>query len=109
MKTTLMRLVGLTLAVVVGSTSLVAQEHKAPPKTQTDNVTETIHGVEITDPYRWLEDQNSPQTRTWINSQKETQSLCSADSPAARRFTTTRAVDENRHATAPFERGGRIS
>jgi len=42
-----------------------------PPETRTDNVTETIHGVEITDPYRWLEDQESPETRAWIDAQNE--------------------------------------
>ena len=39
------------------------------PKTRTDHVTETIHGVAIQDPYRWLEDQQSPETRAWIDSQ----------------------------------------
>jgi prolyl oligopeptidase len=32
-------------------------------------VTETLHGVEITDPYRWLEDQESPRTRAWLEEQ----------------------------------------
>jgi prolyl oligopeptidase len=27
--------------------------------------------VTITDPYRCLEDQNSPETRAWINAQNE--------------------------------------
>ena len=48
-----------------------AQEHKARPATRVDKVTETLHGVTITDPYRWLEDQNSAETRAWINSQNE--------------------------------------
>jgi prolyl oligopeptidase len=47
------------------------QEHKSPPVTRVDNVTETLHGVTITDPYRWLEDQNSPETRAWIKAQNE--------------------------------------
>lgn len=41
----------------------------APPPTQVEPVTETLHGVEITDPYRWLEDQNSSRTRAWIEEQ----------------------------------------
>ena len=40
-----------------------------PPPTAKDPVTETLHGVTITDPYRWLEDQNSPETRKWIAEQ----------------------------------------
>ena len=42
----------------------------APPPTPVDPVTETLHGVEITDPYRWLEDQNSPRTRAWLEEQR---------------------------------------
>jgi prolyl oligopeptidase len=41
----------------------------APPPTPAEPVTETLHGVEVTDPYRWLEDQNSPRTRAWIDEQ----------------------------------------
>jgi prolyl oligopeptidase len=40
-----------------------------PPKTRTDDVKELIQGVEIADPYRWLEDQQSPETRAWISAQ----------------------------------------
>src|SRR6266446_1074775 len=40
-----------------------------PPLTPTDPVTEVLHGVSITDPYRWLEDQNSPRTRMWLEEQ----------------------------------------
>lgn len=39
------------------------------PATRVDNVTETIHGVEVADPYRWLEDQDAPETRAWIDAQ----------------------------------------
>jgi prolyl oligopeptidase len=39
------------------------------PATEVRNVVETINGVTITDPYRWLEDQNSPETRAWIDRQ----------------------------------------
>ncbi|HWP44207.1 MAG TPA: prolyl oligopeptidase family serine peptidase [Blastocatellia bacterium] len=69
----LMLIAGL---IMQASPVLRAQEHKGPPKTRTDNVTETIHGVKITDPYRWLEDQKSPETRAWIDAQNEyTESL----------------------------------
>ena len=32
-------------------------------------VTDILHGVPVTDPYRWLEDQNSLDTRAWIKEQ----------------------------------------
>jgi prolyl oligopeptidase len=38
----------------------------APPVSAVEPVTDILHGVAITDPYRWLEDQNSPRTRAWI-------------------------------------------
>jgi prolyl oligopeptidase len=41
----------------------------APPSTETKPVTEDIHGTSITDPYRWLEDSKSPETRAWIASE----------------------------------------
>ncbi len=40
-----------------------------PPPTEVKPVTETIDGVTLTDPYRWLEDSQSPATREWIATQ----------------------------------------
>ena len=103
-----LRLVGLTLAVVLGSPSFAAQEHKAPPKTEIDNVTETIHGVTITDPYRWLEDQNSPETRAWINAQNEyTNSMLSGFGGREKIHQRLEQLMKIDVIDAPFERGGR--
>jgi prolyl oligopeptidase len=40
-----------------------------PPSTKRVEVKDTLHGVELTDPYRWLEDQDSAETRQWIDAQ----------------------------------------
>jgi prolyl oligopeptidase len=40
-----------------------------PPPTTIHSVTETLHGITITDPYRWLESQDSPETRAWLAEQ----------------------------------------
>src|SRR6185437_6601372 len=42
---------------------------EAPPLTAIEPVTEILHGVSIVDPYRWLEDQDSPRTREWLDRQ----------------------------------------
>jgi prolyl oligopeptidase len=59
-----MRIPAALLAAVF---SVAAAE--GPPPTKAVPVTETLHGVTITDPYRWLEDQNSPETRSWLDAQ----------------------------------------
>jgi len=41
-----------------------------PPQTPIDSVTDVLHGVMVDDPFRWLEDQNSPATREWLRVQK---------------------------------------
>jgi prolyl oligopeptidase len=41
----------------------------SPPFSALRPVTEILHGVTITDPYRWLEKQDSPGTRAWIAEQ----------------------------------------
>lgn len=47
----------------------LAAEPVGPPATRVAVVTDRMHGVEIADPYRWLEDQESPETRAWITAQ----------------------------------------
>src|SRR5579872_4646248 len=41
----------------------------APPHSEVEVVTEILHGVPVTDSYRWLEDQESSRTREWIAAQ----------------------------------------
>ena len=45
------------------------QLRSAPPTSPIEMVIEVLHGVPVGDPYRWLEDQNSPRTRAWIEEQ----------------------------------------
>lgn len=40
-----------------------------PPQTPRHPVTERLHGVEISDPYRWLEDTESEAVQTWVQQQ----------------------------------------
>jgi prolyl oligopeptidase len=55
--------------VLIVLTASAADSLPPPPASEVHEVTETIHGKTIGDPYRWLEDQNSPATRAWINAQ----------------------------------------
>ena len=59
---------------VITSAQQTTPQGKCPPPTRQDDVVDTLHGVQIPDPYRWLEDQDSAETRAWI----EAQDACTA-------------------------------
>lgn len=40
-----------------------------PPPARQDNVRQVFHGVDLVDPYHWLEDSASAETRKWIDAQ----------------------------------------
>ena len=39
------------------------------PQARRSDLIETLHGVPVADPYRWLEDADSPETREWVDAQ----------------------------------------
>jgi prolyl oligopeptidase len=42
-----------------------------PPTTRQEDLVEVLHGVSVADPYRWLEDSESPETQDWVERQNE--------------------------------------
>jgi prolyl oligopeptidase len=75
----------------------------APPPTRQDNVKEVIHGVAIVDPYRWLEDQESEETRNWVAAQNAyTHSLL--DKLPQRPAISKRLMEMLKHDTIGFPR-----
>jgi prolyl oligopeptidase len=61
----------LVCAALLGAASAVCAQNGAacPPKTRVDNVEDKYGKTVVVDPYRWLEDQDSKKTRTWIEAQ----------------------------------------
>jgi prolyl oligopeptidase len=64
------RRTALVLAsLLVVSVAGHGQQRWEYPATRTVGQVDTYHGVEVPDPYRWLEDDNSPETKAWVEAQ----------------------------------------
>lgn len=61
----------ITVMILFLAGAVLAEVAGKFPATRKDNVRDTLHGVEIIDPYRWLEDQEGQETRDWIDAQNE--------------------------------------
>ncbi|MCU1326057.1 MAG: prolyl endopeptidase [Bryobacterales bacterium] len=82
-----------------------APPFKYPPTRKSDTV-EQYHGVSVADPYRWLEDDNSPETKAWVAEQNKVTQAYFAAIPwrAELRARMTKFYNYAR-VTAPVRRG----
>ena len=79
-----------------------------PPPTEVREVVDTLHGVEVPDPYRWLEDQEAPETRAWIDEQNAYTDTVLNALPGREELRAAAASVLERDAIGlPNERGGR--
>ncbi len=70
------------------------------PQTATDTVLDDFFGVKVTDPYRWLEDDMSEQTASWVKEQNKVTFGLLAEIPFRKQ------VRERLDKTANYERYG---
>src|SRR5580692_10266972 len=83
-------------ALLVVACSLAVMAQQLPPAARIDNFHETFHGQELVDPYHWLEDSSSSETRKWIDAQNlYTHTLLNA--PAVRQKISTRLTEMMYH------------
>ena len=45
--------------------------HTDYPESRREAVVDRLHGVEVSDPYRWLEDPSKPEVQAWMKAQDE--------------------------------------
>ncbi|MER7250050.1 prolyl oligopeptidase family serine peptidase [Kribbella sp. NPDC000426] len=79
----------------------------AYPESRRDDVVETLHGRDIADPYRWLEDPDSPDTQDWVRRQNEfTEAELSGYPERAWFQTTMSAILARPRAGVPTKKAG---
>jgi prolyl oligopeptidase len=78
------------------------------PQSPTVNQLDDYHGTAVPDPYRWLEDTDSPETKAWIEAQNELTFAFLEQIPEREKIRArlTELWDYPK-ASAPFQRGGR--
>lgn len=99
------------LGVVSGAAAIHGRngvELGPPPEAAIKPVTEVVGGHTITDNYRWLEDQNSPETREFLRAQMAYTNSYFAQLSGLRERITKRLTELSRveQTSMPQERGG---
>jgi prolyl oligopeptidase len=61
-----------SISIALGFLAIAGNATAQPlayPETRKSDQRDVLHGVAVADPYRWLEDTDSPETRRWIDAQ----------------------------------------
>lgn len=100
-------LVGLSLPFLLTSCENNMIKTKPYPETRKDlTVQDDYHGTTVSDPYRWLEDDNSEETAAWVKAQNEVTRDYLGQIPYREQIKTrlTELYDYPKEGT-PFKRG----
>ena len=95
----------IAAAALSASPAWLAAQITYPATKKVEHV-DTYHGVKVPDPYRWLEDSDSPETATWVNAENRVTSAYFAQIPYrdAVRNRLRQLYDYARYG-APLRRG----
>ena len=100
------RLLGFLLLLTARSFAAEANPPSYPPAPR-GTVTDVYHGVPVADPYRWLEDLDSPETRRWVIAEAEVTEKylkgIPSRKPLQQRLT---ALEDFEKFSLPVRRGG---
>jgi len=100
-------LLTFTAAGIVSAVNPPSVPLRYPPTTKTE-VVDDYHGTKIADPYRWLEDDNSAETKAWVEAQNKVAFGYLGTLPlrAPLKARLTALYDFERYGV-PFKQGGR--
>jgi prolyl oligopeptidase len=96
------------LMFLLGAAAGAFADRFAYPDSRATNVVDTYFGERVADPYRWLEDAESPATRAWVERQNEV-TRAYLDRIPARRALRQRLerLQDYARVGVPFRRGER--
>lgn len=104
----LLRACLLAAGLLLPCTAGAQEAAKCPPAARVDDVKDTYGTTVVADPYRWLENQNSPETRAWIAAEQKCTETALSGLPGraaiSERLTSLLRTDTFQ---LPEERGGR--
>ena len=95
----------LTLVPLVGAMTVANAQFKYPAA-QKGKVVDDYHGVKIADPYRWLEDTDSPETMAWVTAENHLTQEFLSKIPARARFKDRLTTLINYERYTSFEKAG---
>ncbi|MDR3683860.1 MAG: prolyl oligopeptidase family serine peptidase, partial [Geothrix sp.] len=86
--------------------ALLAQAPLTYPATRKGDVVDDYHGTQVADPYRWLEDDRSPETAAWVEAQNQVTQAYLAGIPQRKAIEArlTKLWDYEKYG-APSKRG----
>ena len=89
-------------------TSLLDAQSITYPAARKSDVVDDYHGTKVADPYRWLEDVDSPETRAWVEAENRVTFAYLEQIPERERIRKrlTALWDYPKYG-APFKKGGR--
>lgn len=95
----------LTLLLLLLSLAAAGQE---PPLTDHELQYDTYHGVTIYDPFRWLENAESPATQAWVQKQNQYTQTYLADSDRTSLLARLTALENRPRTESAFQKGEQL-
>jgi prolyl oligopeptidase len=104
-----LRIAGCLTVLLLGSAlGARAEDRLTYPTAPRGAVVEDQFGTAVADPYRWLENLDSPATRTWVTAEgKLTESILASNPARARIRTRVAALYDFEKIGIPFREGAR--